>query len=64
MKITDIDPDWVLVLVEGLLDKKINDLSFDQKQMLKSKYLEYLKDGMNARNALDKSLQIVTYLDK
>ena len=54
-----MDPDWIKEIANALLDININDLSDDQKNMLRDSYLEYLQKGLKPKEAMNKALQIV-----
>ena len=60
MRNKEIDPEWIIELVNGLIDRNINDLSDNQKKIFRSQYLENLKEGMDPKDAIEKSLQLVT----
>ena len=55
----ECDPEWIVEIVNGFLDKDINNLSDYQKEMLRDQYLEYLRDGFKPKKALEKALTIV-----
>jgi len=57
--IKERDPDWIIEIAVGLLDRDINDLSDHQKKMLRDQYLENLRDGLKPKEAMKKALQIV-----
>jgi len=58
-KIQNSDPDWIKVIANAFLDININNLSDHQKKMLRDQYLDFLRDGLNPKEAIEKALQIV-----
>ena len=54
------DPEWIKVIARALLDRSISNLSENQIKILRNLYLEYLRDGMSPKEAMDKAFQIVT----
>ena len=52
------DPEWITEIAEGLLDRNINDLSEQQKKMLRDQYFKNLTDGLKPKEAMKKALQI------
>jgi len=56
---TEPDPEWVLEIIKGLLDINTDDLSENQKKMLRNQYLANLRDGLKPKDAMEKALQIV-----
>lgn len=53
------ESEWIKVVSETLLDKNINNLSEQQKGMLRQFYLENLQEGMTPKEALKKAYDIV-----
>ena len=53
------DPEWIKVIANALLDININDLSDRQKKMLRDQYLDFIRDGLKPKDAIEKALQIV-----
>ena len=53
------DPEWIVELVDGYLGKNIKNLSDYQKKMLRDQYLDFLRDGLNPKAAIEKALKIV-----
>jgi len=58
------DPEWIKVVANALLDININNLSDRQKKMLRDQYLDYIRDGLKPKDAIDKALQIVLCFNK
>ena len=54
------DPEWIIELVDGYLQKDIKGLTDYQKKMLRDQYFEYLKDGFNPKDAIEKAFKIVS----
>ena len=54
------DPEWIIETVKELFNKNINNLSENQRKMLRDQYLENLKDGLQPKEAMEKALQIVS----
>lgn len=53
------DPEWITEIAVGFLKININELSENQKKMLRDIYLENLRDGMKPKEAIEKALQII-----
>ena len=47
------------VIAESLLDKNIKKLSENQKKMLYELYYEYIRDGLDAKDAIEKAYKII-----
>ena len=54
------DPDWIIELVDAYLQKDIKGLTDYQKKMLCDQYFEYLRDGFNPKDAIEKAFKIVS----
>ena len=54
------DPEWIIELAEGYLQRDINTLSDYQKKMLRDQYFDYLRDGFKPKDAIEKALKIVS----
>jgi len=52
------DPEWIIETVKELFNKDINDLSENQRKMLRDQYLENLRDGLSPKEAMEKALQV------
>lgn len=57
--IEEYDPEWIIEIAEGLLDRNIDNLSESQKKMLRDQYLANLRYGLKPREAMEKALRIV-----
>lgn len=57
--IKERDPEWIIEIAKGLLDRKIKDLSDYQKKMLHDQYFENLQNGFKPKEAFKKAIQIV-----
>jgi len=53
------DPEWITEIAVLLLNININELSENQKKILRYTYLENLRDGMKPKEAIEKALQII-----
>ena len=47
------------VIAESLLDKNIKKISENQKKMLYELYYEYIRDGLDAKDAIEKAYKII-----
>jgi len=54
----ECDPEWITEIAKGLLDRNI-DLSEYQKKMLRTQYLQNLRNGLKPKEAIKKALKIV-----
>jgi len=54
------DPEWIIELAEGYLQRDINTLSDYQKKMLHDQYLENLRDGLQPKDAIEKAFKIIS----
>ena len=55
----ELDPEWIVELVDGYLSKDFKKLSDYQKKMLRDQYLDYLRDGLRPKEAIEKAFEIV-----
>ena len=53
------DPEWIIETVKELFNKDINSLPKNQRKILREQYLDYLRDGLRPREAMEKAIQIV-----
>ena len=53
------DPEWIIETVKELFNKDINSLSKNQRKILRDQYLDYLRDGLLPKEAMEKAIQIV-----
>jgi hypothetical protein len=53
------NPEWIVELADGLIAKDITNLSDYQKKMLRDQYLDFLRDGLQPKEAIEKALEIV-----
>jgi len=58
------DPEWIIQTVEELFNKDINSLPKNQRKTLREQYLEYLREGLHPREAIEKAIQIVACFNK
>jgi hypothetical protein len=58
-KIKERDPEWIKNIANALLDVNINNLSDIQKKLLRDQYFDFIRDGLNPKEAIEKALQIV-----
>ena len=54
------DPEWIIELVDGYLQRDINTLSDYQKKMLRDQYLDYLRVGFKPKDAIENAFKIVS----
>ena len=54
------DPDWILELVDGYLQRDIKNLTDYQKKMLCDQYFEYLREGCSPKDAIKKAFKIIS----
>ena len=59
----DHDPVWIIETVEEIFKKDINSLSKNQRKILRDQYLDYLKEGLRPKEAMEKAILIVTCFD-
>ena len=57
--VNQLDPEWIKVIADALLDINIYELSDSHKKMLQDLYLENLRKGLKPKDAISKALQIV-----
>jgi len=55
----ELDPEWIVELVDGYLSKDVKKLLDYQKKMLRDQYLDYLRDGLRPKDAIEKAFEIV-----
>ena len=55
----ECDPEWIIETAKELFNTDINNLSENQRKMLRDQYLENLRDGLQPKEAIEKALQIV-----
>ena len=62
--INENDPEWIIETVKELFNKDINSLSKNQKKMLQDQYFDYLEDGLQPKEAMEKALKIILCFNK
>ncbi|KYK21126.1 hypothetical protein AYK21_05185 [Thermoplasmatales archaeon SG8-52-2] len=53
------DPDWIAEIADGLLNINLNELSDNQIKILRNQYLDYVRDGLKPKDAIEKAVQII-----
>jgi hypothetical protein len=53
------DPDWITEIAVILLDINVNELSENQKKILRDTYIDNLRNGMKPKDAIKNALEIV-----
>ena len=59
----ELDPEWIVELVDGYLSKDVKKLLDYQKKMLRDLYLDHLRDGLRPKEAIEKAFEIVLCFD-
>jgi len=54
------DPKWIIDTVKELFNKDINSLSKNQRKILRDQYLDYLREGLHPKEAMEKAIKIVS----
>ncbi len=53
------DPEWVEALVEAFLDIDPNELTKNQKRLLRETYFEKINSGLKPKEAIKQAIEIV-----
>jgi hypothetical protein len=54
------DPEWIVETVKELFKKDINNLSKNQRKILRDQYLDNLREGLRPKEAMEKAILIVS----
>jgi hypothetical protein len=54
------DSEWIIETVKELFKKDINSLSKNQRKLLRNQYLDYLREGLRPKEAMEKAILIVS----
>ncbi len=63
-KVVDSDPAWVLEIVSFVSDKENEHIFLKNKDLLRDLYLEYMRDGMQPKDALLKAKKVILSFNK
>ncbi|MBU0496677.1 MAG: hypothetical protein KKC68_06980 [Candidatus Thermoplasmatota archaeon] len=61
--VVDGDPAWVSEIVSFVSDKDNEHIFLKNKELLRDLYLEYMRDGMNPKDALLKAKNVILSFD-